>query len=325
MRKSLIYIMVAIVGFSAIIANAQLAYTAGLDVWLDASDIDGASNSTLTNTDPPNPIFDITFIAADHTLNTLPASGEYSTQRDNFDDLWHDGTTGNDGGMLNHFMGADFAASVGLTASDLYEGGNTNQEVLVDLTTTVTGLESGTYEVYVAYVTRVPAVDNAGIAAALSGQPLKNYQLEFETDGSNTIWGADAFIENSDVWVFAAAKIGQVSGTSFSVDVAQQNDEINPFRNGAFGRNLYVGVGYKMLPPTGIGSIAIEGPVPASGGVGMVVSWMGHDGQLYDVQSKSDLTTEWVTFTNVVGVGEATVYVTNNIDTDAAFYQVITP
>jgi hypothetical protein len=33
-------------------AGAQLTYTTGLDVWLDASDIDGSNNSTLTDGDP---------------------------------------------------------------------------------------------------------------------------------------------------------------------------------------------------------------------------------------------------------------------------------
>lgn len=41
-------------GFFALVAtaNAQLTYTTGLDVWLDASDIDGSNNSTLSDGDP---------------------------------------------------------------------------------------------------------------------------------------------------------------------------------------------------------------------------------------------------------------------------------
>ena len=38
-----------VVVLSAVVANAGLTYTTGLDVWLDASDIDGSGNATLTD------------------------------------------------------------------------------------------------------------------------------------------------------------------------------------------------------------------------------------------------------------------------------------
>ena len=49
MRSKYICAMAMTVVLAATVANASLTYTTGLDVWLDASNLDGSNNSTLTD------------------------------------------------------------------------------------------------------------------------------------------------------------------------------------------------------------------------------------------------------------------------------------
>lgn len=75
-----------------------------------------------------------------------------------------------------------------------------------------------------------------------------------------------------------------------------------------------------------IGNIEIGGFIPAPGGQGLTLSWPTTDGQLYDVQYKSNLVTqaEWAVYTNVTGTG-GSIDVFAAVDHAEGFFRVVTP
>ena len=154
-----------------------------------------------------------------NTVRTV-GGGFFSTTIRTFDDLWTDGT----GAFLSGYVGQTVVDAVGLQNHDLlheeFDGAVPN------LTTTVSGLAVGTYDVYLVYVTRNDGLETSGMVAGLTGEPLVAYD---ETNFDGTIVG-------SSVFNLSTVKIGKTAPgvSSFSVEAGTAN----------LTRNLYVGIGY---------------------------------------------------------------------------------
>ena len=104
------------------------------------------------------------------------------------------------------------------------------------LTTTVSGLASGGYDIYLVYRTwNYPGYYGWGeIQAAISGQPLVQYDETSGTDTGYSSWAGYEYIRQ--------VKLGTLSGiTSFSVDV-----DDTPAVN---GDTVYSGVAYEQVIP----------------------------------------------------------------------------
>lgn len=79
-------------------------------------------------------------------------------------------------------------------------------------------------------------------------------------------------------------------------------------------------------PAAPINNFMISGPIAITGGQGMLLEWDTTSGQSYDLQSKSNLTSQlnWDTITNVTGTGGG-ITITTEVDHAETFYQVVTP
>ncbi|MFC4991870.1 PEP-CTERM sorting domain-containing protein [Rubritalea tangerina] len=144
------------------------------------------------------------------------------------------------------FAGAYSSFGNGATANDA-----------LTLTTTVSGLANGTYDVYVVYVGRNDSNDDGGIAAALSGNTLVDYpDASGASGGLNSI---DLGV-GADVWSTFAVKIGTVSGTGFAVDAGLLSTTDT---GSGIERNTYVGVAYQAVQsvpePTATSLIGLGG------------------------------------------------------------------
>jgi hypothetical protein len=103
------------------------------------------------------------------------------------------------------------------------------------LTTTVTGLSQGTYDVYLLYSAKEDLGASWSVSAALSGGTLVNYDVD---DG--TASGYD--FDNAYGTVFGRqVLLGRVTGTSFAVDV----DDVS------LRRSWHDGVAYNAVPEPG--------------------------------------------------------------------------
>ena len=341
MKKSHRYVMVAMVGFSAIIANAQLTYTTGLDVWLDASDIDGSGsdNSSLTNGEAISSWFnkgttgasDATRVGGASTYNatggvlqaavTLDDSryqtDEYadSTNRTIYFVVYRADTSGAAGTLLNDYGGTGGELLMVRTGGEGTGQRDANNEAT--WLTSPVDVNDQWVTVFYSFNAADGTIRFGEVGGVIeTGTMPEEYDLNTSFEGSQhglpTLFGFHDGNASHDF----NGRVSEVLIFDHLLDAAARNTV-----------ESYLAAKASDPEPIEIGTIVIEGPVPASGSEGMVISWMGGlNGQLYDVQSKSDLTAvEWVTFTNVVGVEETMMYVTNNIDTDAAFYRVVTP
>jgi len=119
------------------------------------------------------------------------------------------------------------------------------------ITTTVTGLTSGEYAVYVLYWTFLGSADkDQGIAAALGADPLVEY---WRTDGVSFSTG----IKHPDTTTteLYQVKIGTFTGTSFAVNVDHAGSSLSGVSD---ERTWYDGVAYVEIPePAMIGALAI--------------------------------------------------------------------
>jgi hypothetical protein len=154
--------------------------------------------------------------------NTGPATA-FTGGQNSFDNLWWDRPL----------------AGFNLQNNTVIEA--TGGENAPELTTTVTGLSSGTYDVYVLYWTFLgsPATDQ-GIAAALGADPLVEY---WRADGSSFSTGIkhpdDTTTELYEV------KLGTFTGNSFTVRV----DHAGSSPSGVSDeRTWYDGVAYVLVP-----------------------------------------------------------------------------
>ncbi len=94
------------------------------------------------------------------------------------------------------------------------------------ITTTVDGLEAGTYEVYLMF----NGYDGASIQAGISGASLEVCTFSNSTNTGYVPFGGFALLEHY---------LGTVSGTSFSIDIAPHGPE-----------SYYAGLSYVAVPET---------------------------------------------------------------------------
>ncbi|MBX2852402.1 MAG: PEP-CTERM sorting domain-containing protein [Phycisphaeraceae bacterium] len=138
-----------------------------------------------------------------------------------------------------------------------FGNGDTDNAAL-NVTTTVSGLDSNTYHVYAIYLASIGDDASGGIAAALSGDTLVDYP---DADGASGGAGAislGVFGHNSGSSFGAfAVQIGTVAGTDFAVDAGvRSNTDIS----GDNQRNVYIGVGYQVVPePGSLALLAVGG------------------------------------------------------------------
>ena len=146
------------------------------------------------------------------------------------DSLW---SNGSDGRMVSTY-GVDLTGS-GLASTDFMEAWGS--EVNPGLTTPVTGLAAGQYDVYVVYASGTLAT---ALQASLSGGTLATY------DESNR----DDFTASAGISQLSIAKLGTTAAgvTSFAVDIASDNTGT---------RELYIGVGYSPVAVPEPGSFCL--------------------------------------------------------------------
>lgn len=133
-------------------------------------------------------------------------------------------------------------------------GNGATDNTALTVTTTVSGLDSNTYNIYAIYLAVNEAnVADGGIAAALSGDTLVDYP-----DVAGATGGADAIslgVTGDDpIWEAYAVQIGTVTGTGFAVDAGLLSSTDS---GSGIQRNVYIGVGYQIVPEPG--SLALLG------------------------------------------------------------------
>jgi hypothetical protein len=162
----------------------------------------------------------LTYVKATHgpggnTVNTSTGSAtDWGTpgSRTNGDDLWGDPVTQ--------------PYSVGGVNS--WESASENSP---GLTTTVSGLQNGEYDVYAVWAAHPSSDTTWDILAGLSGQPLALF------DGNNsTVVSNDGSIGRA-----AVSFLGQVRGTSLSIDI---DDTVGI---GSTDRTRYIGLAYELV------------------------------------------------------------------------------
>lgn len=132
-------------------------------------------------------------------------------------------------------------------------GNGATDNAALTVTTTVNGLDSNTYNIYAIYVAVNSTNADGGIAAALSGETLVDYP---DVAGSSGGAGSISLEVTGDdpVWEAYAVQIGTVTGTGFAVDAGLLSSTDT---GSGIQRNLYVGVGYQIVPEPG--SLALLG------------------------------------------------------------------
>lgn len=131
-------------------------------------------------------------------------------------------------------------------------GNGATDNAALTVTTSVTGLASSTYNIYAIYVASTDDDPSGGIAAALSGDPLVDYPsgvgaISLGVSGSGNGSNFSAF----------AVQIGTITGTGFDVDAGLKSTTDVGTDN---QRNVYVGVGYQIVPePGSLALLAVGG------------------------------------------------------------------
>ncbi|HEX7261146.1 MAG TPA: alpha/beta hydrolase-fold protein [Luteolibacter sp.] len=135
-------------------------------------------------------------------------------------------------GRLDGFVGAGYAASIGLHAGDVLES-NSGSEYAPALTTTITGVPAGEYDVYVVYVTQVGKTTGQ-VNAAFNGGAFKVYD---GTQG-NTLQGTSG---SNTGWQMSFSKVGTTApgATGWNLQVKTTGY-----------RTLYVGIAYAAVAST---------------------------------------------------------------------------
>ena len=137
---------------------------------LSASAIGAASAVTIAGTDFDGIVGVDAFSSGGSAGNTVrtTGSGFYSAFGDiSNDNLWR--TSSNPSGRLNAFLGAGYAATIGLESNDLLESASVSKNA-PGLTTSISGLAPNMYDVYVVYISReTGGPDQGGINASFGG------------------------------------------------------------------------------------------------------------------------------------------------------------
>lgn len=134
--------------------------------------------------------------------------------------------------------------------------GNTADNGNLTVTTTVTGLANATYNVYVIYLGRNDGNDDGGVAAALSGNALVDYPDLVDDNAYANGFSLGVSGATDSAWVAYAVKIGEVTGTSISVDAGV----LSTTDSGAgIERNTYLGIGYSLATVPEPSSTALLG------------------------------------------------------------------
>ncbi|MEM9345813.1 MAG: PEP-CTERM sorting domain-containing protein [Planctomycetota bacterium] len=134
-------------------------------------------------------------------------------------------------------------------------GNGATDNAAMTVTTSVTGLASNTYNVYAIYLSTAGDDPSGGIAAALSGDPL----VDYAGDGGGAISLGVTGNGNDSGFIAFAVQIGTVTGTGFDVDAGLRSTT-DDLTSGVSQRNVYIGVGYQIVPePGSLALLAVGG------------------------------------------------------------------
>ncbi|MEM9347247.1 MAG: PEP-CTERM sorting domain-containing protein [Planctomycetota bacterium] len=204
-------------------------------------DFNGGNDLIVVEADP----FDVNGVAG-NTVFADPGNtgGTTTTSQATFQDAstWKYRDSNNWGGVPNDFTGV--YSSFGNGAAD-------NSEL--DVTTSVSGLDLNTYNVFVVFLSDSTLTNGAGIAAALSGDPLVDYLFTSETaNGQIKVGESDS--GGTGVFQAYAIQVGTVTGTEISIDAGLTNQVDS---GSGDERSVYIGLGYQVVPEPG--SLALLG------------------------------------------------------------------
>ena len=318
-----------------VIVNAETTYT------LTATNSFGSANASVTVT-IARPITG-TVIQPKAVISEEVAFNSATTTIDNtrMINAVNDGDAMTSAVLAEHEYGTSYDGSYvttdrnGSAAGSFFDGsGNDSVKIVYDLTSggdiSLDSILMWNYE-------------NAGGGGTSSGNQLRKFEVRINTEaeGSTNFTSAATTIilkPNLDGDTTSANDMGGVNLPQvFSLGSQRGRYVQLSLIENYFGYQGIVGggdrVGFaevRFAKDTidhvdSIGEIAIAGPFSTVSGDAFALSWDTTDGQLYDLQYKSNLVTDsWTTFTNVTGTG-AKISVTTSVDYAETFYQVVTP
>ncbi|GAA5496532.1 PEP-CTERM protein-sorting domain-containing protein [Rubritalea squalenifaciens DSM 18772] len=222
---------ILLTGLLACLGYAQAATMelGGITV-VEADEFDAsgsAGNTVFANIDPG-------------TAVTTRSQGSFSDA-----DTWKYRTAGSWGAVPAEFSAA--YSSFGNGATD-----NANLTV----TTSISGLANATYNVYAIYLGRTDGNDDGGIAAALTGDALVDYPDLVDTNTYADGFSLGVTGASDSNWEAYAVKIGEVTGTTISVDAGLLSTTDT---GSGIQRNTYLGIGYSLASVPEPSSTALIG------------------------------------------------------------------